>query len=101
MRFSQILSGVTAVSVGSLVDLTGRSNTKSYQGVITGTAPFSASVNVEVSLDGTNWIVLTTMSLSNTTPTIGYTSTDAWPFVRGNVTAITGTGASVNLTVGL
>lgn len=101
MRFSQLLNAVTTVSVGSLVDLTGRANTKSFQAVLAGTGTTSATVLLQASLDGTNWFTLNTFTLSNTTPVVGFTSVDAWPFVRGNVTAITGTSAAATLTVAL
>ncbi len=101
MRFSQILSAVTATGAGSLVDLTGRANTKSFQATIAGTGTTSATVLLQASLDGMNWFTLNTFTLSNTTPVVGFTSVDAWPFFRGNVTAISGTGATVNLTAAL
>lgn len=62
----------------------------------------AASVDIEVSNNATDWKWLGTISL-----TLGTTSTSdafpaegAWQFVRGKVTAISGTGASINLIMG-
>lgn len=68
---------------------------------VAGTGAVTASVNVEVTQDPTvGWIVLATIALSGTTLSFnGTTSASLWPFVRGNVTAISGTGATVNLSV--
>lgn len=62
----------------------------------------SATAVVEVSLDGINYLTLGTMTiaLSITVSTDGFTSDAPWRYVRGNVTAISGTGASVTLTMG-
>ena len=62
----------------------------------------AASVDVEVSNDGVNWINLANISLtlSTTTSSDGTASSAAWRFVRGNVASISGTGASVDLIMG-
>lgn len=62
----------------------------------------SVTVNVEVSNDLSNWIVLGTisLSLSTTSATDGFTAEGPWTWVRGNVTAISGTGAAVTLNMG-
>lgn len=62
----------------------------------------TATIEIQVSNDGTNYVVRDTLSLTLAT-TIGSASQDTfeldapWKFVRGNVSAITGTGAKVSL----
>lgn len=63
----------------------------------------SASVAVQVSNDGTNWLTLGTITLSLTTSqsSDGFSSDAPWEYVRGNVTSISGTGAAVSLLMGV
>lgn len=63
----------------------------------------AVSVAVEVSNDNTNWIVMGTISLTlgTTNATDGFVSIANWTYVRGNVTSISGTGATVSLFMGL
>lgn len=63
----------------------------------------AASVNIEVSNDGVTWLTLGTITLTlGTTATgDGFASTAPWAFVRANVASISGTGASVTVTMGL
>ncbi len=73
-----------------------------FQGVVTGTGSVTATVLVEVSNDKTNWLTLGTITLSGTTTASdGFAADAPWAWVRGNVTALTGTGAAVALTQGL
>lgn len=61
----------------------------------------SATVAVEVSLDGVNFMTqgTITITLGTTAATDGFASDAPWRYVRGNVTAISGTGARVTLTM--
>ena len=63
----------------------------------------AVAVAVEVSNDNTNWIVMGTISLTlgTTLATDGFVSIASWSYVRGNVTSISGTGATVSLFMGL
>lgn len=73
----------------------------SFQGTVAGTGSVTATLNIYGSNDGTNWILLATITLSGTT-----SATDAIVFaapytsLKGNVGAITGTGATANLIMG-
>lgn len=62
----------------------------------------SASIDVEVSNDCVNFISAgtITLTLSTTTSDDGFVTDAAWVCVRGNVTAISGTDASVSLVMG-
>ena len=63
----------------------------------------ATAVNVEVSNDNSNWIVMGTISLTlgTATNTDGFVSSANWTYVRGRVTSISGTGATVSLFMGL
>lgn len=62
----------------------------------------AATINVEVSNDKVNWLVAFTISLTlGTSVTTDGQELDArWEWIRANVTAISGTGASVTVTGG-
>jgi hypothetical protein len=76
-----------------------------FQATVTGTGAVTATVDIEVSNDGTNWLdtVAGTITLSGTTThSDGFTTTSApWKYVRANVTAISGTSASVDVVMGV
>lgn len=73
----------------------------SYQATVAGTGAVTATVVIEVSNDGTNWLTLGTISLSGTTTASdGFASSARWHWVRSKVTAISGTGATVNTLIG-
>ena len=72
-----------------------------FQATVTGTGAVTATVDIEVSNAGVNVVdtVAGTITLSGTTThSDGFTTQHSpWKFVRANVTAITGTGASVDV----
>lgn len=80
-----LLSAVTATGAGSPYVPTNHNRT--FQVVISGG---TASVNIEASNDGVNWIVLATVTSSG-----GYESNAPWASVRANVTAVSGATVSV------
>lgn len=63
----------------------------------------TATVLVQGTLDGTDWVTIGTMTLTLGTTATMDSFTDQSSFVqfRANVTALTGTGASVTLKVGV
>lgn len=68
-----------------------------YQATVAGTGAVSGTVVIYVSADGTNFIELATITLSGTTSdTDGLAAANAWPWVRADITAISGTGATIN-----
>jgi len=101
------------VSINLFIDKqeTGASNSvkisqqaKAFQASVSGTGAVSATVVVQVSNDIENmgWLDLATITLSGTTSdTDGFTSVASWVYHRGLITAIAGTGAAVNLGVGV
>jgi hypothetical protein len=99
--FAPLLTAATSVAAGSACN--GRNARKSYQASGTTTSGTgSASINVEGSLDGSNWDVIgtITLTLGTSSTSDSFASDDRYTLVRGNVTAISGTGASVNLSMG-
>ena len=75
---------------------------RNFQVVETGTGAITATTILEVSNDGSNAITLATVSSSGTTTAIdGFVSPANWPYVRARVTAISGTGAAVVVTMGV
>lgn len=69
----------------------------------TSTSTGAASVLVEVSNDNANWITMGTISLTldTATTTDGFVSSANWTYVRGRVSSISGTDATVSLFMGL
>ena len=63
----------------------------------------AATIVVEVSNDGVNWLTLGTipLTLGTSATADGFASDAPWVFVRGNVTAISGTDAAVSLLMGV
>ena len=102
--YSLITNATGAVTGDSFQHLSSKTN-RCFQAVVTGTGAVSASVDIEVSNNGTNWNVLTTMAPSGTTAaSVIYTPTTnhfSWGFIRGKLNTISGTGATLNLTVGV
>lgn len=95
-----ILTNATATGAGSSHPVW--SVKKTFQGTGSVSASTgSVDVDIEVSNDNVNFIVMGSVSLSlTTTPsTDGFTTDSPWKYVRANVTAITGTDATVTITM--
>jgi hypothetical protein len=95
-----LLNGVTTTTTGSTFDLGSNSGDRTFIAYVAGTGAVSATVLIEVSNNGTHFGTLATFSLSGTTsagePLV---TDDAWQYVRARVTAISGTGAAVTVTM--
>jgi len=100
-----ILSGATTTGAGSAFYGL-RPVPRTFQAIVTGTGAVSATVYIEVSTNGTNWLTTTnglcTITLSGTTTATGGCAIPAamWPYIRANVSALSGTGAAVTVNVG-
>lgn len=69
-----------------------------YQATVVGTGAVSATVLIEVSIDGVSWMTLATITLSGTTShSDGFVAAGGWPNVRARVSAISGTSAAVTV----
>lgn len=99
-----VCAGVTTVSVSPSISLYGyEMQDSSYQATVVGTGAVSATVKIEVSNDGVGWLsdTTSTLALSGTNiASAGFSSSAPWQYVRANITAISGTGAAVTVTVG-
>lgn len=81
----------------------GVASRKTYQASGTTTnGAGAATILIQGSNDGTNWDLIGTivLVLATTTSSDSFSSDDRYAFVRGNVSAISGTGASVTVTMG-
>jgi len=72
--------------------------TQSYQISLSATTTPSATVLIQGSNDGTNWITEATHSPSGSGDSVGGTLVMGWAFMRANCTAIAGTSATVTVT---
>lgn len=102
-RSRTILLNATTVAAGSAVN--GVSSTKTYQATgRTTSGAGAATIQVQGSNDeGNTWDTIGTITLTLTNTALvsdGFSSDDRYQRIRGNVTAISGTGASVNLRMG-
>ena len=105
-------SGRTFELLGTGVTVTGAGNWlykdsphATFQAVVVGTGAVTATVTIEVSNDALYALstVAGTITLSGTTSNSdGFTTTDApWKYVRANVTAVSGTAATVTVLMGV
>ena len=104
----------TAVSVNGSATLNPNAIYKespysTFQAIVAGTGAISATVVIQVSNEESsaqnttsNWITLGTITLAGTTSTTdGFTSIAPWRWVRAQVTAISGTSATVKVLMGV
>lgn len=71
-----------------------------YQATVEGTGSVSATVLIEVSNDKVSWVTAQTFSLTGTTKNSQIAALVApYQYRRANVTAISGTGAAVTVTM--
>lgn len=105
MKVITLQSSATTTATGSPVSAVDQSfdtDNRAYQATVSGTGAVTATVVIEVSLDGSNWLTLGTITLSGTTSaTDGFASSAPWAYVRSRVSAITGTSATVNCYMGV
>ena len=71
---------------------------RTYQAYVSGTGAVSATVDIEVSNNNLDFLVLGTMTMSGTTrATDGFVADAPWAFARANVRDVSGTGAQVSV----
>jgi hypothetical protein len=100
----KLMDAVTSPSTSAVLNLDDINATSIlYQATVVGTGAVSATVIVEVSLDGIGWLSdsTSTLSLSGTTvATLSFNSIGNWSLVRARCTAISGTEAALTVTLG-
>lgn len=76
-----------------------------FQAYLAGTGAVTCTVLIEVTNDASvtaSWMTQATITLSGTTTAVdGYATVANWPNVRARTTAISGTGATLTVTMGL
>lgn len=95
-----LIPAATAVGVGPSGNLPKSSAT--FHAIVAGTGAVSATVLIQVSNDNTNWLEMGVITLSGTTTASDGFAVDApWVYVRAELSAISGTGAAVTVTMGI
>ena len=90
-----LLTNATATGAGNSV---GYLENCGIQVTVTGTGAVTATVDIEVTNDETNWLQFDVVTLSGTNlATDGTGISIGWADVRANVKALTGTGAAVTV----
>lgn len=93
----RLLDEVTAITTGTIT----QTNAEAYQATISGTGAVSATVIIQYSNNGTKWINGGTINVSGTDlATDGFADDESWTYTRAKLTAISGTGAKVTVTMG-
>jgi hypothetical protein len=96
---SKLLDSAIAVATGGSLRVDQVNRT--FQVTVAGTGSVSATVVIEGSNDGTNFLALAAVTLSGTnSASDGFVSQAKWTYVRAKLTAISGTGAAVTVTMG-
>lgn len=96
-----LLSAVTSVSNGTAKQVTPIPAPRHFVCKVVGTGAVSATVAIKAGNNSTDLVSLYTVTLSGTTSALdGVTDMGAWPYLRADVTAISGTNAAVTCTVG-
>lgn len=94
-----LLDQVTAVGAGAPIN-GGQVASFSAQASVAGTGAVSATALIEGSNNGTDWVTIATLTMSGTTRAVdGGLASTLWAFIRGNVTAISGTSAKFSLAI--
>ena len=97
---STLLNAVTTTVTGVGVTSAAYQGDKAFQAVVSGTGAVTATVVIQCSNDNVNFIDLGTITLTGTTTaTDGFAASAAWAFHRAKVTAVSGTGAVVTVTM--
>jgi hypothetical protein len=97
----KLLDAVIATGAGSAFNGVAGQKTFHLSGT-TSAGTGAVTVKVEGSMTGTSWDTIATLSLTlgTTATSDGFTSGDRYALVRGNVTSISGTNATVTLSMG-
>lgn len=93
-----LLSGATSTGAGSAVQPRVYRTVRTFHVLETGSADITATVKIQGSNDNSDWQDLATFSIDDSTSASGgVTIENAWRFIRANLSAITGTAATVTV----
>ena len=99
MTRTVLLNAATAVSTGAAFP--GGPASRTFQATVKGTGAVSATVVIEGTNDGENFLPIATITLTGTTlASDGFPSVAPWAMTRANLTAISGTNAAVTVVMG-
>ena len=95
-----ILNAATTPTTGTVFQA--RPLNRAFQAFVTGTGTVTATVLIEVSMDGVNWATRQTLNINgvagtNAASAVFNDTLAPFPFVRGTLTGITGTNAACTL----
>lgn len=96
---SQTVTLLSAVSAtGASAGAPPGTVTQAFQATVVGTGAVSATVAIEATLNGQDWLNIGTITLSGTTrASDGLAVAAPWLLFRANCTALSGTGAAVTV----
>lgn len=97
-----LLHKAASPATGTTTPLLPENGKATFQAVLKGTGAITATILLEVSNDGENWLTLATFTMAGTTVvTDGAVSDAPWAYVRARLTAITGTSANASVFMGV
>jgi len=97
MPVYKLLTNRTTVSQGDPIGLEQVQDSLTIQVILSGTGALTATVVTKGSANGVDFFTLATTKISGTTSaTEGFTIKDPWQYIRSDVTAISGTDATIN-----
>jgi len=100
-RSKIFLSRRTTVGEGETVECVERQPLRQYQATLTGNGLVTATVEIWVSNDNHNWLIMARFLLSGTNfDTCGFAAQNPCQYSKAVVTAITGTDAAVDVSMG-
>ena len=87
-----------ATATGASASQPPGTTTQAFQATVVGTGAVTATVAIEATLNGQDWLNIGTITLSGTTrASDGLAVAAPWLLFRANCTAISGTGAAVTV----
>lgn len=96
-----MLAAVTTTQTSDPDFANDRRPDRAFQASVVGTGAVTATVLIEASNDGVNYLLVATITLSGTTSASdGYVCNVGWGYMRARLTAISGTGAAVTVALG-
>ena len=100
--FPAVLQVGTSVTAGTAFNFKNNDaalrDSATFQATMGTAGTTTATVDIEVSNDEVQWIVMGTITLNGVSDTDGYASSASWAFVRANVKAL-GTPGTTEVTV--
>lgn len=96
-----LLSRATTPVDGAVVEAVQTQPLRNFQATLTGQDVVAAVVEIQISNDGFNWLIMCRFTMSGTNfDTGGFTAENPSQYVRAVLKSISGTGAAVDVTMG-